>query len=89
MFEKDLYELVSESVKKDQDTFASDIERDFFLSMLKHFFTIHDFNNFNNREIDSETYNEFYRETIASHYWDIDMESLEEVVNNQENVNAS
>ncbi len=85
----DLHEVVCQSVQKDQDTFSCEMEKEFFLCMLKHFLTIHDFNNFNNQEMVSGSYDKFYREIVSLHFWDMDMKSLEEVFNNQENVNAS
>ena len=85
--------MVYPSVKKDEVTFSCEFEKDFFLCMLKHFFTIHDFNNFYHWDIDSETYNEFYREIVKLHIWDMDMESLEEIVkdieNNKENAHET
>ena len=85
----DLHEVVCQSVQKDQDTFSCEMEKEFFLCMLKHFLTIHDFNNFNNQEMVSGSDDKFYREIVSLHFWDMDMKSLEEVFNNQENVNAS
>lgn len=84
----DLHEVVCQSVQKDQDTFSCEMEKEFFLCMLKHFLTIHDFNNFNNQEIDSG-YDEFYREMVSLHFWDMDIEELELIVTGVENTNAS
>ena len=85
----DLHEVVCQSVQKDQDTFSCEMEKEFFLCMLKHFLTIHDFNNFNNQEMVSETYNKFYREIVSLHFWDMDNKELELIVTCVENTNAS
>ena len=86
---KDLHELVCQSVKKDQDTFSCEIEKELFLCMLNHFFTINDFKDFIHWDIDSETYDQFYREMVSFKFWDMDMEELEFVVADMENQNEN
>lgn len=84
IFETSFYELICQLVKNDYgDTFSSELEKDFFLCMLKHFFTIHDGNDFYMLDISSETYDEFYRGTLKSYYWDMSMDDLQEFLDNQ------
>ena len=77
VFKENLYELVCKCVKKDENTFISDAEKDFFLCLLEHFFTINNCNNFYSTEIDWETYHKFYMEAVRLHYPFLNVENIE------------
>ena len=79
MLKKDLYELVCECVTNDNSSFISDEEKDFFLCMLKHFFTVNNYNDFHKIEIDLETFKKYYKKTIELYHSEMKVEYLEQI----------
>lgn len=67
-FRRDAYELMVESVKKDNDTYLDETEKALILSLLHHFFDVKDWKNFTEIEVGLNDYNKYYKENYQKHH---------------------
>lgn len=62
--DKNLYDVVLETINRNHDTFLDDSKKDFSWFILNHFFTTNDLNDFHKNELHLERYNIFYNKHI-------------------------
>ncbi|MCT7541619.1 MULTISPECIES: hypothetical protein [Arcobacteraceae] len=61
-------ELIFKSISNDETTYKDEFEREFVLSIVKHFFNEYDWNNFDGFYVDTNTYNKYYRDLFLEYY---------------------
>ena len=66
--ERKVDELIFRSISNDETTYKDEFEREFVLSIVKHFFNEYDWNNFDGFCVDSDSYNKYYRNLFLEFY---------------------
>jgi len=71
-FRRDVYEMMVESVKRDDDTYLDDTEKEMVLCVLHHFFDVNNWSNFYKIDVNLETFNKYYKDIYKKHHSELE-----------------
>ena len=80
-----LNDLVLQSISNDENTYVDESEKEFVLSLVKHFFDEYNWNNFGEFNLDRDTYNKYYRDIFLKFNPSIEKDYIQILLKDSEN----
>lgn len=88
-FRRDIYELMVESIERDDDTYLDDTEKEIVLCVLNHFFDVNNWSEFHNIDIDLKTFNKYYKDVYKKHYTELESKYMVKKLKKEKKKNES